>query len=232
MNRRVRGALVSSQKSVIQFRYQFMPLQNRVDPWGTLHVNPSRSATVMGNRGILHNATQHIVKRWANKSWVACDPHYRGISRKPLFKNGSYSELFFLDEVTALAAGHRPCAYCQRVKYNFFKANWADVFCNESSTNPSVIEIDRQLHTERVARGAGKLKYVAKLTALPEGVIFEHQAHALLIYRGKCWRWSFDGYVATSLDAYDGDVEVLTPRSVVRLLSAGYTPDVHASAHS
>lgn len=207
-----------------------MALQNRVDPWGQLHANPSRAATVMGNRGILHDADRHIVKRWATRSWVACDPHYRGISRRPLFKPGSYSELFFLDEATALAAGHRPCAYCQRAKYTVFKKTWFDAVSRASSPKPGIAEVDRQLHSERVARGIEKLTYAASLSSLPQGVIFEHERQAYLIHSNKLWRWSFDGYVGAPAIAGDTIVEVLTPRALVQLIAAGYRPQVHETA--
>ncbi len=149
----------------------------------------------MGNRGILHNDKREIVKRWATKSWVACDPSYRGISRKPLFKPGSYSELFFLDEATALSAGHRPCAYCQRDKYNAFKAAWASTLPRPSADSTlSIKDVDTVLHAERVARGGAKITQVVTVAELPEGTLFEHSGSAHLRHRGKTWRWSFDGY--------------------------------------
>ena len=207
-----------------------MPLQNRVDPWGQLHSIPSRAATVMGNRGILHDSERRIVRRWATKSWVACDPHYKGISRKPLFKPGSYSELFFLDEATALAAGHRPCAYCQRGKYNSFKNTWFKTLPAGSTATLGSGAIDQQLHAERVAPGIEKVPRSGNLSTLPEGVLFEHEGQAILIHQGKLWRWSFDGYVAASPISGVASVSVLTPPSVVRVLAAGYKPQVHPTA--
>jgi hypothetical protein len=210
-----------------------MPLQNRVDPWGSIQVHPSRAAKVMGNRGILHNDAREIVKRWATKSWVACDPSYRGISRKPLFKTGSYTELFFLDEATALSAGHRPCAYCQRPRYNAFKAAWASTLQRSAETSTlSIKDIDAVLHTERAVRGGEKVAHLATVAALPEGTIFEHSGSAYLRHRGKTWRWSFDGYTEVEQLPANTEVMVLTPKSVVRLLEHGFQAAVHPSAEA
>jgi len=185
----------------------------------------------MGNRGILHDAARQIVRRWTTKAWVACDPTYQGISRKPLFKEGSYSELFFLDEATALSAGHRPCAYGQRAKYNAFKMAWAAALPEPIAPRNLVIkDVDSALHLERVARGVDKLTYSAVLAELPEGAMFEITGQAFLVHRGMVWRWSFNGYTAAEPQPTHVVVNVLTPRSLVRLLERGYPVAVHASA--
>ncbi len=95
------------------------PLQNRVDPWGYLRATSARGS-LMGNRGILHNQEKRIVRPWAHKAWIACLLSY-GSVRRAVFAPGNYSELFFLDEATALSAGHRPCGQCQRERYRLFK---------------------------------------------------------------------------------------------------------------
>lgn len=100
-----------------------MTLQNRVDPSGRLCAVQSRGM-LMGNRGILHNDRNEIIKPRAHKAWVTCLLEYKGIKRPKPFSKGSYSELFFLDEATAFAAGHLPCAYCQRARHLAFKASW------------------------------------------------------------------------------------------------------------
>lgn len=208
-----------------------MTLCNRVDPWGRLHDDSSKVGTVMGNRGILHNDEQHIVRRWTTKAWVACDPNFRGISRKPLFSPGSYSELFFLDEATALSAGHRPCAYCQREKFNAFKAAWAAAFASSSGrTTLPIKEIDASLHAERVARGVDKITFQAAASSLPDGTIIEVESDAYLILRGSRLRWSFLGYDRVDPLPQDAEVRVLTPRSIVQLYASGYRPGVHISA--
>jgi hypothetical protein len=208
-----------------------MTLQNRVDPWGRLNKHPSKVGTVMGNRGILHDAEKRVIKRWTTKAWVACNPKFRGISRKPLFDSNSYSELFFLDEATALAAGHRPCAYCQRERFDAFKAAWAR--SNEpplDSASLPIKELDAELHGQRVSRGVEKITFDAQVGSLPDGTMIEVDGDAFLLDRGKRWRWSFLGYEAADLLPPTTQVRVLTPKGIVRMYSAGYKPGVHVSA--
>lgn len=98
-------------------------LQNRVDPWGALCATASRG-TLMGNRGILHDDRNRIVRPWAHRAWVTCLLEFNGIKRSRPFSPGNYSELFFIDEATAFSAGHRPCAHCQRLRHREFKDAW------------------------------------------------------------------------------------------------------------
>jgi hypothetical protein len=204
-------------------------LQNRVDPWGDLNAVPSRG-TLMGNRGILHNDQQQVVRKWARKPWVSCLVSYGEVKRVP-FSAGNYSELFFLDEATALAAGHRPCNTCQRHKHIAFKMAWlkANRPGEENSFVP-IATIDHVLHEERVTRDGHKITFHAKLADLPDGTIFVHNEDALLVWREHLWRWSFDGYSPAEPIPSATIVPVLTPRSIVRMLASGYPPDVHASA--
>lgn len=208
-----------------------MPLQNRVDPWGGLNESTSKAGMLMGNRGILHDADKRIVKRWTTKAWVACDPKFRGKSRKPLFRSGRYSELFFLDEATALSAGHRPCAYCQRGRFDAFKAAWARSAEPplESAALP-IHEVDAQLHGQRVSRGVQKITFEAQVDSLPEGTMIEVDGTAFLLHRGRRWRWSFMGYEPADPLPPATQVRVLTPKGVVQAYSAGYKPGVHVSA--
>ncbi len=104
-----------------------MPLQNRVDPHGQLHAVSARG-TFMGNRGRLHNAEQQIVSPWKIKPWITCALSFKGYQRGRMMMQNSYTELFFLDEPTAYAAGHRPCAECRRPAYKLFKEAWARTF--------------------------------------------------------------------------------------------------------
>jgi hypothetical protein len=208
-----------------------MPLQNRVSPWGELEDDPSKAGTIMGNRGVLHDKDKNIVRQWLNKEWKACVPQFKGIDRKPLFQEKNYSELFFLDEATAYASGHRPCCYCQRVKYKAFKLYWATTHRDEKpATEIPIKEIDKILHQERIGSGGVKVKYAASLATLPEGTIFEVDEKAFLLYRGRILRWSFTGYSAAEFGVSETEVNVLTPRSIVDLYAAGLKPDVHPSA--
>lgn len=208
-----------------------MTLQNRVDPWGQLHANPAKVSEMMGNRGVLHDDSREIVRPWKGNTWLACDPGFEGIDRRPLFQANRYSELFFLDEATAFAAGHRPCADCQRSKFNAFKALWTVALRNgEQTPAVSAKEIDSQLHDERAVRGGKKVTFESTVASLPEGAMFEINSTAVLLYRGRQFRWGFEDYTLVEPVPQTATVSVLTPRSIVRLLSAGLTVRVHASA--
>ena len=212
-----------------------MPRQNRVDPFGELVAVPERG-TLMGNRGILHDAEGRIGRRWATRAWIACLLEFKGRRRTPMAP-GSYTELFFLDEATALAAGHRPCAECRRADFLRFRTAWL-------AGNPGygllpaarIAEVDRVLHGERVD-GAGrrvrKRTWRARLAELPDGVLVVRDAEPdvpRLLWRGGLRAWSFAGYRASGPAAADEVVTVLTPPSTVAAIRAGYAPTVHASA--
>ncbi len=206
-----------------------MPLQNRVDPWGKLCAVAARG-TLTGNRGIIHNQEQQIVAQWRTKVWITCRLAWKGWWR-PVMGRSSWTELFFLDEATAFAAGHRPCATCRRERFTEFKAAW--LAANPaviSSATPRVIEIDAVLHAERTGKGGKKITYEEELRALADGIMVEIDAGAYLIWRQQLLKWSFDGY--TSGDAprlSTGRVRVLTPASIARAFRSGFRPDVHES---
>ena len=184
-----------------------------------------------GNRGSLHDSEKRIRKHWVGKSWVACDPGYKKIDRKPLFQVGRYSELFFLDEATAYAAGHRPCAYCQRERFNSFKAMWAASHrTGDAASTLSIKEIDEHLHRERAARGGKKVVFSSPLANLPDGTMIEVDKVAILLHRGRQLKWSFEGYTPTNPLQVSSPVTVLTPESIVQLLGQGLKPRVHATA--
>ena len=193
-----------------------MPLQNRVDPWGRLHSVAARGAW-MGNRGVLHDASRQIVRPWRLKAWILCRLEFKG-RRREVFAPGRYSELFFLDEATAFSAGHRPCAECNRERFNAFKHAWPSA--------AKAAEIDDVLHAERIAGG-----YEARLDELPDGVMIERDAAALLVRGEALHAWSFAGYGAP-LPRLPGAirVRVLTPRSMVRAIAQGLSPQIHPSA--
>ena len=206
-----------------------MPLQNRVDPYGKFHAVPDRGAWI-GNRGVLHDESKRIVAPWRLKRWITCSLHFKDRHRA-VFAPRRWSELFFLDEATAFAAGHRPCAECRRERFNEFRAAWlsvnADLLGNASSR---IDEIDKVLHAERALGGGGKRTYPAQLDALPSGTFVEYQHVPHLIWSGRLWPWSFSGYAA-AISARAAAVAVLTPQSVVRIFESGLLlPQVHQSA--
>ncbi|MGH8597799.1 MAG: hypothetical protein ACREXT_14175 [Gammaproteobacteria bacterium] len=209
-----------------------MPLQNRVNPRGQLLADPSRACLLMGNRGILHDEHKRIVRSWVGKAWLTCRLEFGNLKRKEVFRRGSYSELFFLDEATAFSAGHRPCAYCQRKRFKRFKEVWLRANRPAMNEATSINEIDRQLHTERVRRGGEKITYLALLSTLPSGTFVEHAGEAKLWRNGRLQRWSLTGYAAPEIPQNPSqELTVLTPRSVVRMFEAGFNPGVYGDAH-
>lgn len=212
-------------------------LKNRVDPWGKPQVTPERGAW-MGNRGILHDDKKQIVKPWQHKGWVTCRLKYGestrtgNSSREKLFTPGNYSELFFLDEATAFAAGHRPCSQCRNKRYKEFKQAWAaanrDLI---SSDDPPYKEMDEVLQGERVLPDGEKKTYVAALDSLPEGTMVELDGKAYLVWRRRLYQWSFSGYTEDKAKrAPTSPVKVLTPASIVKMYSRGFLPQVDVSA--
>ena len=203
-----------------------MPLQNRVDPWGQLHLHPTRNSERMGNRGILHDESQTIIRPWSHKGWVQCLLHFGNMKRPKIFGPGTYSELFFLDEATAFSAGHRPCAFCQRARFDEFKSHWVSANRTEGSF-VGVKEIDLQLHMERTIRGGGKLTFRAPLSSLPDGTFVERNGKSELIWNREVRTWSWDGYGSPMpLNAAE-EVVVLTPPSLVRTFANGFRPEVY-----
>jgi len=209
-----------------------MPLQNRVDPWGQLQAVNSRGV-FLGNRGIIHNDKQQIVVQWRSKAWITCQVQFKG-RKSPIFSPNSYSQLFFVDEATAFAAGHRPCAECRRDRYNEFKSAWIRANREKLETEtPAIVEIDKVLHSERVSEDKRKRTFESQFGALPEGSFLEIDGQALLLWRGKLFEWSFDGYCRSDRSLTPAqNVSVLTPESIVRMFAAGFTPQVHVSAYS
>src|SRR5262245_6485047 len=126
-----------------------MPRQNRVTPWGEIVAMPERG-TLMGNRGLLHDAEGQIMRPWRERRWIICLLDFKG-RRRSVMSPGLYTELFFLDEATALAAGHRPCAECRRERFNAFRDAWLKG--NGGAAPVTAPDIDRRLHEERLGPG-------------------------------------------------------------------------------
>jgi hypothetical protein len=202
-----------------------VPLQNRVTPQGEIVSAPERG-TLMGNRGVLHDASRGIVRPWQLIRWIACVTHVRGRSR-PVMAPGRWTELFFLDEATALAAGHRPCAQCRYRDYQRFRAAWAAAHGVEP---PAADVIDRALHADRLLGRREKRTYRERRAALPDGTMVQLEGDAWLVRGSELLRWSFAGYGARRSDGVPERLEVLTPRGAVAALRAGYTPELHGTA--
>lgn len=212
------------------------PLQNRVDPFGEIVATPDRGL-FMGNRGgCFHNDDQTLTRRrWASRQWITCVLEWKGRKRQ-LMQPRLYTELFFLDEATALAAGHRPCFECRRADSNrFFDALRAGVpGMGGDGAKLYADSVDRLLHEERVdARTKMKRTTEALVGQLPDGAMVTLRGDAApphLLMGGKLFPWSFGGYgAAVKADRAEG-VTVLTPSATLAALRAGYLPIVHPSA--
>lgn len=207
-----------------------MPRQNRVTPFGEIIVTPERG-TLMGNRGVLHDADGRIRRPWQVKRWLVCMLEFRGRKRVVMAPN-RYTELFFLDEATALAAGHRPCAECRHSRFGDFCQAWSRARSQGNSARPTAEEIDRRLHIERTNQDRSKRLFMAALDSLPSGVLVTVPAwgeHAYLVLDDRLLEWSPGGY-GHCRPRPSKEVRVLTPRSTVKAIRAGYLPEIHASA--
>jgi len=199
-------------------------LQNRVDPSGNIIKTPARGAW-MGNRGVIHNAHQQIVRPFKLKAWITCRLEFKGKKRKVMTPD-RWTELFFLDEATAFAAGHRPCFECRREDAVRFKQYWLkgnpEYGFNEKT---SIGEIDKLLHKERMARDHSKITFPEYARDLPKGVFVLYKNDPYLVSDGAMFLWSPSGY-AKGIAFPDERMAVLTPRSVVQAFKAGYVPGI------
>jgi hypothetical protein len=203
-----------------------MPLQNRVTPSGDIVATPQRGLFT-GNRGIIHDpATRTLLnRRWSSKAWLTCVCEFRG-RRRDVMANRSWTELFFLDEATAFAAGHRPCFYCRRDDANAFRAAWQR---GNGVTYASAPKIDEVLHRERLNGRAKRLHALPMpVEKLPDGAMVQAGEESYVIVRGKALAWSWDGY--RELNNALRDASLLTPPSTLRALAGGYRPMLHPSA--
>ncbi|MCA6122849.1 hypothetical protein J6500_13210 [Bradyrhizobium sp. WSM 1704] len=202
-----------------------MPLQNRVTPTGEIVASEHRG-TFTGNRGIIHDpATRTLLKRrWSSPAWLTCVCEFRGRRRKVMSRQ-SWTELFFLDEATAFAAGHRPCFYCRREDAKRFRVAWEQ---GNRVSDLKVKAMDAVLHAERLDRGRKRLHPLpVPLHQLPDGTMVHESEESYLVAGGATLRWSFSGY--RRADAA-GTAMLLTPPSTVRAFQAGYRPALHPSA--
>lgn len=202
-----------------------MHLQNRVTPFGEI-VAISQRGMFTGNRGIIHDpATKTLLsRRWATKTWLACSCEYKG-RRRAVMAGRSWTELFFLDEAVALAAGHRPCFLCRREAAERFRDSWAAA---KGGLRPSAETIDSVLHHERIERGRMRVHPIpGPLAALPDGSMVVASGSAFTLYAGQAHRWTNEGYAPSEpLRHADG---LLTPPATMMALGAGYQPVLHPS---
>ena len=184
----------------------------------------------MGNRGVLHDEHGRIRREHQLRRWIICRLEFKGRHRE-IMRPGRWTELFFLDEATALAAGHRPCAECRRSRFNEFRKAWlaGNPEAAEGEGRISAPALDDVLHRERLAAGA-KVTFRARVGELPDGVIVAGAGEEVdaphLLWDGRLWAWGPAGYEERGPSRPAAVVEVLTPRSTVNAVANGFRPDV------
>jgi hypothetical protein len=198
-----------------------VPLQNRVTPLGDLISDPARGL-LYGNRGCLHDCDGTIRRSFAVKQWIACRLEFKDRKRR-LLRPGRYTELFFLDEATAFAAGHRPCAECRREDYNRF----VEVVGLRAAA------IDERLHCERLDASGARRLYRANVEDVPDGAFVLEDGEPWLVLGGELLRWTPAGYTERARRRPKGDVALITPPLLVDVLRSGWRgsePLLHPSA--
>jgi hypothetical protein len=205
-----------------------MPLQNRVTPSGELIADPARGL-FMGNRGgRIHDARRTLgARRWASKQWICCRLEFNDRQRS-VWGEG-YTELFFLDEPTALAAGHRPCFECRRKHAEAFAAFWQRA--QRMGVRPRAAAMDDVLHAERLD-GRNKRRHCRKIDGLPDGAFVVSNGAAFAVRGDALLRWTTAGYDLRKSRPRAATVDVLTPPSILAVLSAGYRPQWHPSVEN
>jgi hypothetical protein len=211
-----------------------MTLQNRVDPFGQIHAVPDRG-TMFGNRGgCMHRDKRLVGRPWTSERWICCFLEFKGRHRPEMMAPGLYTELFFLDEATAFAAGHRPCMECRRSDAKRFIAAWAKAHLPAGQLPKTISHIDAIAHRERIEPGTHRQRTTqVRLDTLPDGVLVtldDDPGKPLLLWRRKLLPWSFAGYGAPASAGKAAAATLLTPPSFAVAFAAGYTPMVHPTA--
>jgi hypothetical protein len=200
-----------------------MPLPNRVDPFGDLFATPARG-TLFGNRGGKFHRDDKTLgsRRWVSRQWICCVLKFKGRQRNVWGRY--YTELFFLDEVTAFAAGHRPCFECRRQDAERFA-----VLFSGKKQRASADAMDRVLHAERL-NGKAKRTHRRNLDSLPDGAMVALDGGAFAVRNKHLLPWTPSGYSASKPRPRNLEVDVLTPPSILSVLGRGYAPLWHPSA--
>lgn len=213
-----------------------MTLQNRVDPFGEIHADPSRG-TMFGNRGgCMHKDKKLVGRPWSNQRWICCLLEFKNRRRRELMAEGLYTELFFVDEATAFAAGHRPCMECRRPDAKRFIEAWSKAHLPAGEILKTIDHVDQIAHRERIDVNSRRQKTSRiELSTLPDGVFvtLDDAPHTpLLLWDGRLYEWTFGGYTNARKSPANQPVTLLTPQSYAVAFSAGYVPGVHPSAQS
>lgn len=203
-------------------------MQNRVDPFGQI-IDTKARGMWMGNRGRIHNEKKEIISPYKLLAWLTCKLSFNGRKREIMAPN-RYTELFFLDEATAFAAGHRPCFECRREDFNRFKKIWIKGNPQyKFSDKTSISEIDKILHAERMNADGTKKIYREHLNNLPDGTFISLEEKPYLLFKEHLYLWTPYGYEKQNVMSINGKVNVLTPLSIVNTFHAGYVPQMSPS---
>lgn len=199
--------------------------QNRVDPLGRI-ITTSARGSFMGNRGVIHNEQKQITHAFKHKAWITCALEFKG-RKRTVMTAGRWTELFFLDEATAFAAGHRPCFECRKEDAKRFKSCWiqGNPLYNFSMTT-SIKEIDEVIHRERIDSEKKKVTHQRMSSDLVEGTFVIINVDPHLFSKGRLHRWTPFGYENTIAVPEASMLTVLTPNSIVNAFHAGYTPQI------
>jgi len=202
-----------------------MPLQNRVLPTGDIVAIPARG-TLTGNRGIIHRDDRTLgTSRWSHHAWICCTLDWQGRKRQ-VMTGRNWTELFFLDEAVAFAAGHRPCGYCRRSDYTLFVDHWQ----RATGARPSAKAMDKVLHPARVTQHRQQVTHQEQMAVLPTGAFIQWQDQPHLVLGHTLRPFTPSGYGAPCPRPRCGMATVMTPRPIVAVLQAGYNPVLHPSA--
>ncbi len=208
-----------------------MPLQNRVTPFGEIIFSAQRGSFT-GNRGVIHNEKKEIVRPHALKAWITCRLEYKNAHREVMTPN-RWTELFFGDEATAFAAGHRPCAYCRNTDFKKFKSLWLKANKNIFKVEDESMKfIDTLLHTERLTIQHDKIFQTAELNTLPDGIFIKRDVlenAAYLWWQNQLFLWKEKGYTRIENFLETENVFVITPPSIVNTFKQNYLPQVNLS---
>jgi hypothetical protein len=200
-------------------------LQNRVDPFGNIIETKARG-TIMGNRGVIHNDQKQITRAFKHQAWITCVLEFKG-RKRPLMTPDRWTELFFLDEATAFAAGHRPCFECRREDAKRFKSCWLKGNPGYKFTmKTSIKEIDEVMHRERIDSKGQKVTHQCLSSDIPEGTFIVKDGDPYLFRNNGLHRWTPFGYERSSTIPKSLKMTVLTPKSIVNAFRAGFVPQM------
>ena len=211
-----------------------MPLQNRVTPSGHIIATPERG-TMMGIRGGCFHRDDKTLKarHWASKRWICCVLEFKN-RRRLLMRPRHYTELFFLDEATAISAGHRPCFECRRADATRFAELWTRVQTRGEGRNRAMAgDMDDVLHRARLLKNGQPASWAGPIDRLPDGVFVRLDETPYLILANRLLPWSPAGYgspIPRPTGASAALVPILTPQIMIAVMDLGYRPQIHPSA--